>query len=107
VKLLFHFLRAESRIGQHPFYEMKIKLPWLYSMEQLSDGSYLMVASPRPRVSILNVFRDEFLPLILQGGIFALLLSLVVLSFFRAGSQTRCKRWWLRRALLRPLRFSL
>ena len=51
-------------------------------MEQLSDGNYLMVASPRPRISVLNVFRDEFLPLILQGGIFALLLSLVVAFFF-------------------------
>jgi len=58
------------------------KVAWLYSMEQLSDGSYLMVASPRPRISVLNVFRDDFLPLILQGGIFALLLSLVVAFFF-------------------------
>ncbi|MBL8100891.1 MAG: HAMP domain-containing histidine kinase [Anaerolineales bacterium] len=57
------------------------KVAWLYSLEQLSDGSYLMVASPRPRISILNVF-DEFLPLILQGGIFALLLSLVVAFLF-------------------------
>ncbi len=55
---------------------------WLYSIDKLSDGSYLMVASPRPRVSILNVFNDEFLPLILQGGIVALLLSLVVAFFF-------------------------
>jgi len=58
------------------------KVAWLYSLEQLSDGSYLMVASPRPRISILSVFRDEFIPLILQGGIFALLLSLVVAFFF-------------------------
>lgn len=57
------------------------KIAWLYSLEQFSDGSYLMVASPRPRISILNVF-DEFLPLILQGGIFALLLSLVVAFLF-------------------------
>ncbi|MFN8383239.1 MAG: HAMP domain-containing sensor histidine kinase [Anaerolineales bacterium] len=58
------------------------KAAWLYSLEQLSDGSYLMVASPRPRISILAVFSDEFLPLILQGGIFTLLLSLVVAFFF-------------------------
>lgn len=58
------------------------KVAWLYSLEQLSDGSYLMVAAPRPRISILAVFSDEFLPLILQGGIFALLLSLVVAFFF-------------------------
>ena len=26
------------------------KVAWLYSLEQLSDGSYLMVAAPRPRI---------------------------------------------------------
>ncbi len=56
---------------------------WLYSIEKLPDGSFLMVASPRPRFSILNVFNDEFLPIILQGGLIALLLSLV-LAFFVA-----------------------
>jgi signal transduction histidine kinase len=55
---------------------------WLYSIEELSDGSILMVASPRPRISILNVFNDEFLPIILQGGLIALLLSLGVAFFF-------------------------
>ncbi len=54
---------------------------WLYSIEKLPDGSFLMVAAPRPRISILNIFSDEFLPLILQGGIIALLLSLVVAFF--------------------------
>jgi signal transduction histidine kinase len=55
---------------------------WLYSVEQLPDQTYLVVASPRPRLSILNVFADEFLPLILQSGSIALLLSLVVAFFF-------------------------
>ncbi len=55
---------------------------WLYTLEKLPDGSFLMVASPRPRISILSVFNDEFLPLILQGGIVALILSLVVAFFF-------------------------
>ncbi len=54
---------------------------WLYSIEKLPDGSFLMVAAPRPRISILNIFSDEFLPLILQGGIIALLLSLVAAFF--------------------------
>jgi signal transduction histidine kinase len=65
-----------------PILRDKNKIAWLYSMQQLSDDTYLMVASPRPRISILNVFRDEFLPLIFQGGVFALLLSLVVAFFF-------------------------
>lgn len=55
---------------------------WLYSLEKLPDGNILMVASPRPRISILNIFNDEFLPIILQGGLIALLLSLVVAFFF-------------------------
>ena len=55
---------------------------WLYSLEKLQDGTFLMIAAPRPRISILNVFTDDFLPLILQGGIIALLLSLVVAFFF-------------------------
>lgn len=58
------------------------KVVWLYSIEQLPDNSWLMVASPRPRVSLANIFADDFLPLIFQGGLVALLLSLVVAFFF-------------------------
>ncbi len=55
---------------------------WLYSTEKLSDNTYLVVASPRPRISIVNLFADDFLPLILQSGSIALLLSLVVAFLF-------------------------
>jgi len=55
---------------------------WLYSTEKLSDKTYLVVASPRPRISIVNLFADDFLPLILQSGLIALLLSLVVAFLF-------------------------
>lgn len=55
---------------------------WLYSIEKLPDKTYLVIATPRPRLSILNIFTDEFLPLILQSGLIALLLSLVVAFFF-------------------------
>ncbi len=58
------------------------KIAWLYSIEKLPDNSYIMVAAPRPRVSLTNVFADDFLPLIMQSGVFALLLSLVVAFFF-------------------------
>ncbi len=51
---------------------------WLYSIEKLSDGTFLMVTAPRPRFSILNVFGDDFMRVILIGGGIALLLSLVV-----------------------------
>ncbi|MBI3161699.1 MAG: hypothetical protein HYZ23_04280, partial [Chloroflexi bacterium] len=55
---------------------------WIYSIEKLPDKMYLVVASPRPRFSIVNVFNDEFLPLIIQSGMIALLLSLVVAFLF-------------------------
>lgn len=57
---------------------------WLYSMEKLSDGTFLMVATPRPRNSILNIFSDEFIPVIVLGGGSALLLSLI-LAFLVSG----------------------
>lgn len=50
---------------------------WLYSIEKLPDGSFLMVAAPRPRYSFLNIFSDEFMPVIIIGGVVSLLLSLV------------------------------
>lgn len=58
------------------------KSAWIYSLEKLPDNSYIMVTAPRPRVALTNIFTDDFLPLILQSGIFALLLSLVVAFFF-------------------------
>lgn len=50
---------------------------WLYTLRQLPDGAWLMIAAPRPRLSVLNIFTDELLPLFLRGGLVALLLSLV------------------------------
>ena len=58
------------------------KTAWLYTIEKLPDDSYIMVAAPRPRVSLTNVFTDDFLPLIVQSGVIALLLSLVAAFFF-------------------------
>jgi signal transduction histidine kinase len=55
---------------------------WLYSIDQLPDKTYLVIAAPRPRVSIVNIIADEFLPPFLQSGLIALLLSLVVAFFF-------------------------
>ena len=55
---------------------------WLYSMERLPDASFVMVAAPRPRFSLVNIFSDEFLPVILLSGGIALLLSIVVAFLF-------------------------
>ncbi len=58
------------------------KAAWLYSIAKLPDNTYIMVAVPRPRVSLTNVFTDDLLPLIIQSGVIALLLSLVVAFLF-------------------------
>lgn len=51
---------------------------WLYSLAQQPDGTWLMIAAPRPRLSLLALLTNELLPPFLQGGLIALLLSLVV-----------------------------
>ncbi len=51
---------------------------WLYTRQPLEDGATLVVATPRPRVPLLNIVRDELLPIMVQGGSIALLLSLVL-----------------------------
>ncbi|MBI5954331.1 MAG: HAMP domain-containing histidine kinase [Chloroflexi bacterium] len=55
---------------------------WLYVTEKLPDKTFLVVAAPRPRFSIINLFTDDFLPLIIQSGLIALLLSLAVAFLF-------------------------
>jgi signal transduction histidine kinase len=51
---------------------------WLYTFERLSRDRILVVAAPRPRVPVLNLFTDELLLPVLEGGVVALLLSLVM-----------------------------
>lgn len=51
---------------------------WLYTSQRLSGDHILVVAAPRPRVPVFNIFTDELLLPILQGGLIALLLSLVL-----------------------------
>ncbi len=51
---------------------------WLYTFQRLSKDRVLVVAAPRPRVPVLNVFADEFLFPIIEGGAIALLLSLIL-----------------------------
>jgi two-component system OmpR family sensor kinase len=51
---------------------------WLYVSRRLSNDRILVIAAPRPHVPVLNIFTDELLLPILQGGLIALLLSLVL-----------------------------
>ena len=51
---------------------------WLYTFRRLSGDRVLVVAAPRPSVPVLNIFTDELLLPILEGGLLALLLSLIL-----------------------------
>lgn len=52
---------------------------WLYAVSRLANRNILVIAAPRPpQASILNIFADQFLLPILQGGLIALLLSLIL-----------------------------
>ncbi|NTU56132.1 MAG: HAMP domain-containing histidine kinase, partial [Anaerolineales bacterium] len=51
---------------------------WIYTFSRLPNGQILVVTAPRPRVPALNIFADEFFGPILQAGLIALLLSLIL-----------------------------
>jgi two-component system OmpR family sensor kinase len=51
---------------------------WLYTFKRLSADRALVIAAPRPRVPVLNVFADTFLLPVIEGGLFALFLSLIL-----------------------------
>ena len=51
---------------------------WLYTAQRLPQDRMLVVAAPRPRVPVLNIFADEFLLPVIQGGLVALSLSLIL-----------------------------
>jgi two-component system OmpR family sensor kinase len=55
---------------------------WLYSVQKLTDDTHLMIAAPRPRFTLLNVFSDDLLPIFFQSGVIALLLSLLMAFVF-------------------------
>jgi signal transduction histidine kinase len=51
---------------------------WLYAYSRLPNGQILVVAAPRPRVQVLGIFADEFFGPIVQAGLIALSLSLIL-----------------------------
>ena len=51
---------------------------WLYTSSRLQNGQTLIVAAPRPRVAVLNIFTDQFFIPILEAGVIALLVSLIL-----------------------------
>jgi signal transduction histidine kinase len=51
---------------------------WLYAASRMAGGRVLVVAAPRPRVPVLTIFADHFFRPSMQGGLIALLISLVL-----------------------------
>jgi signal transduction histidine kinase len=51
---------------------------WLYTSSRLPNGWILVVTAPRPRAPGLAIFRDEFFAPIVQAGLIALALSLIL-----------------------------
>ena len=51
---------------------------WLYIIQHLNDGGWLLVAVPRPAVPLLTVLSDELMLPILGAAIAALIISLLV-----------------------------
>lgn len=76
------FPRNRIFLRNNPIVRDASNVTWIYSIKKLKDNSFLMVATPRPAFSLTNLFADEFLPLILESGLIALILSLVVAFFF-------------------------
>jgi len=51
---------------------------WLYTFKRLSADRILVVAAPRPRVPAVNIFADALLLPLIEGGLIALALSLIL-----------------------------
>jgi signal transduction histidine kinase len=51
---------------------------WLFTFRSLSFVRFLVVAAPRPRVPVLNIFADALLIPVIEGGLIALFLSLIL-----------------------------
>lgn len=52
---------------------------WLYTISRRADGNWLLVAAPRPGLApVIAVLTDELVRPMLQGGLIALLLALVL-----------------------------
>jgi len=51
---------------------------WIYIIQHLNDGNWLMVAVPRPAVPLLTILSDELMLPILGAAVAALIISLLV-----------------------------
>jgi len=57
---------------------------WIYIIQHLNDGDWLLVAVPRPAVPLITILTDELMLPILGAAVAALIISLLV-AFWLAG----------------------
>lgn len=55
---------------------------WLYVAQRLHDGSFLMMAVPRPTLRTLELFGSDVLPSLIETGVVALILAAVLSWLF-------------------------
>lgn len=70
-------LRRERRLSPNRFTDDNGQV-WLYVLTPLEGGNVVLVATPRTRLPVAEILRDEFLPPLLRGMALALLLSLLM-----------------------------
>lgn len=58
--------------------------PWLYTARHLPDGEWLMISTPRPRLQLVSILRDELFSPVIQAGAISLLLSLFLAFWIAA-----------------------
>lgn len=51
---------------------------WLYVHRQIEEEGFVIVATPRPQVPLLQILREELIPPILQAGLGAVVLALLL-----------------------------
>ncbi len=51
---------------------------WMYTFKRLTPDRIVLIAAPRPSVPVLNIFTDQFLLPVLEAGLIAFLLALIL-----------------------------
>ena len=65
-----------KRLDVSPVFRDSTGQAWLYATASLESGNTLVLATPRPKRSVLNLFREEFFSPFLRALLLALILAL-------------------------------
>jgi len=66
------------RLADRNFIRDSNKTIWLYTIRILDNGYFLVVANPRPRLTIIQLMRDEVFTPLISAGVISLVISLVL-----------------------------